>query len=552
MRSFALLAVLCALAAWIAWDASRGPDALATPALLPAGSVRASDDVAAIADPRGPAAVEAASQRELAPSTDVPRPASRTSHAELRVRVVSSDDGKPLERARVHATTDRLREDGTRVAGTGVVTAITDDGGLASLAVPAEVELRITVPFTSAHASSLVAVTPLRASETRELVIAVATHADRELRGRVVDASTSSPVANAVVRAIAVELHELDSGEIDAARSRATGEVLTSEDGSFVLSMRSWSDEALLVDAPWYAVGTHEIDERRHEDVRIELVPAARLCVRFVSESGTPGDGLVVRARIGGARSPSLAELDAESRACFEIALGEQQVALEVLRSRGGGESKLIARAEVRFTARARTEETVELVERPTPPITGCLRDDESSPIAGARVVILSANDDLPLLVDFEDVRRPVAEAVTDDFGCFTVRDVPVGRYWIALAPHSPPQGEHPAFAAVGTPFRVDASGAPTLDVRCAAAQWIEGRVLDGDVGSETAYVRAESSAWSGSVRVGVRNGGRFWLGPLPAGTFDVVAEGDGLRASSPRLRIAAGASGIVLERPLR
>lgn len=558
MRLLVPFVVLCALAAWIAWNAASTPSALETPPLLPAARARELDHAARIDDPRARGAASQASAREQAPASAAATRVADPTKATLRVRVVSSDDGTPLEGSRVHASTDRRRSDGTLAPGSGGATATTDEHGLVSLTVMAGVELRVSVPFRAAHASKLVAVPPLASGDQREVLIEVKTRPDQVVRGIVVDAGTSQPIVNAVVRAVEDDRAVLDAREIEQTLAPPPGAVLTASDGSFALEVRSWSDETLLADAPWYVAAAHALREDSSAGVRIELVAAAALCIQFVPQPNASLDLVLVTAHLGDERLRSAAALDGESRACFEIVPGEQRVALEVVRVRGVRESMVIARADVRFTATAgavetvETVETVEIVERPTSPVTGCLRDEQAGPVANARVSIVSAESDLPLLVAFDDDRRRVAHAVTDERGCFTAPDVPVGRYWLVLDPHRPPLGQHPSFAAVGTPFTLDVGGVPTLDVRCTAAQWIEGRVLDGEVGCETAYVRAESSAWSGSLRVATRKGGRFWLGPLPAGTFDVVAEGDDARADSARVQAAAGASGIVLERPSR
>lgn len=552
MRRLLPIAVVCSLAAWIAWSTSPTTDALDAPALSPAERLREDVDVAPIGDSRERIAVSQALERDSSSTTAAVARAEDRTKATLRVRVVSSDDGTPLEGSRVHASTDRRRSDGTRAPGTGSDAGTTDEHGQVSLTVVADVELRVFVPFRVAHASQLVAVPPLAAGDQREVVIEVKTRPDQVVRGVVVDAGTSHPIANAVVRAVEDDRAVLQAREIEATLVPPPGAVLTASDGSFALEARSWSDETLLADAPWYVAAAHALREDSSAGVRLELVAAAALCVQFVPQPNTSLDLVLVTARLGDERLASTAALDGESRACFEIVPGEQRVALEVVRARGGRESIVIARAEVRFTATAGAVETVEIVERPTSPVSGCLRDEEASPVANARVSIVSAESDLPLLVAFDDDRRRVAHAVTDERGCFTAFDVPVGRYWLVIDPRRAPQGEHPAFAAVGTPFALEPGGAPVLEVRCTAAQWIDGRVLDDGVGCETAFVRAQSSAWSGCLRVATRKGGRFWLGPLPAGTFEVFAVGDDARGDSARVQVAAGTSGIVLERPSR
>jgi hypothetical protein len=184
--------------------------------------------------------------------------------------------------------------------------------------------------------------------------------------------------------------------------------------------------------------------------------------------------------------------------------------------------------------------------------VHGVLRDELGAALANSEVWIDPAHG--PHATLFNGHHKPFGRTVTDRDGRFRFKEVPVGAWAVGPSPR-PTYAEQPAverLAPVGRTVDVF-PGLPEVEVVLTAER---GLVLDGRVlgpGGEpvgSCPVRARHAGLDLEVALETDKRGGFAFGPLPSGTWTLVAEplvGDAFLPSET-LTAPAGTSGLELE----
>jgi hypothetical protein len=467
--------------------------------------------------------------------------------ATVRVQLVSKESGAPQPDKRVAAVNTELplpwsvtHSNSSRVQ--PGESALTDSAGRAELLVAAR--RAHTVRVVHEEGFDEVGATPaLDAGATFDLRVEIVTEADRVFHARLVDAQTAAPIAGARIR---IEGAESASVESDA-------------EGRFQLSTRSWIDLWARIDTPGYSWRVASISAGHESQARalvLELQRAGTLEVRvraadlpLVDASvtvSTDAYNMQVPQRIGafyfGGSEPPVwrAKTGVDGVARFEELPSGAPLNVRIdARERSRVEPTPVtltpgetSRVEVAFDLGAR--------------VVGRVETTAGRPLAEVEIWRLVADYRLNSRL-LESYEKPVEAARSDSYGSFAFDSVPAGAWWVGVAPKQSPSSVQLAPLAMlvdVTPM----AGVIEVVLRTDEGLRITGVTLDPDGQPAQSLIFAQRL---GLELFAYENGspdGRFSIGPLPAGDYELSAGGAGFKhARSEKVVAAAGTNGVEL-----
>ena len=454
-------------------------------------------------------------------------------------------------------------------------TPYTDAGGRAQFVVPAGRTFVLRASARSGVSGPAETKVPgLAPGERSRVVLRVPTELDRAFYGRVVDAASQEPIADARVLVRHQGARRLRGRVEDTSETRET--LRTAERGTFDVRVPSWESLYVRVESPGYAPAIVPIDDAAGgaDTARtIALQRAAALSVRVVDEHGEPLEGRVVQLRTeervllqqdGAAPSVGSTEADwtattgSDGSVSFEDLPPDAELYLEAYER---GSLVLHEPGGLRIPAGERLQRELILAQGLS--LTGRVLDRRGWPVPRLELWLLSARSESSPYVRRYD--KPVAKTVTSTEGRFAFPDVGVGLWTVAPSPAFPsnvPLEER--IAPVGTTFRIDERTAeddanrPEREIVVERGLYIAGRVVDGqDVALPDVRVSC-TALEAGYALVGATDEeGRFEIGPLSDDEFRLVAEPKDrsvssrvvTRAGSADLKIVIGSGGVVAGR---
>jgi hypothetical protein len=361
---------------------------------------------------------------------------------------------------------------------------------------------------------------PARAVATTDLEepAAPAPQAPR-FHGRAVDDADGRPVAGAFVRAWA-----------DA--TPAGGPATTDADGRFALELAGTDSLPARLEASGYAPLLFAADQE-HTDpeapAELRLRRGSGLLARVLAATGgvLPEVEVVLRADAaalaradGRLANPFLLD-DAEFRAETD-ALGEARfadlpagVALRVELRSGGrtlkkpGQPLLLAPGE---------DAEHEFVVGAGATVLGRVVDEAGAPVAGAEVWRLRGVAGMVAMLRPDQRSSVLQKATTDDTGVFEMADVPVGTWWIGVAPGDELAGDAATLAVTPSTFF------PEVELVVHRGLFLRGTVVGPDGPVPFAQVLARQRDGRLVDVEGFARDGAFSLGPLVPGTYRVGA----------------------------
>jgi hypothetical protein len=555
LRVFAVLLALAA-ATWFASSLEVESEAAsATPAAKSNELAGEAPSVDPVADE--PAAALLVTEREptRAPALkEAPLEAKARStdeFARLDVRVISRDTGAGVPNHRVTAfvASGGLGWNGRPGEGSVAMpgeSALTDRAGRATLYVAPHTE-HVVASLDMFQETYRARTTRLAALQSAEAEIRVPTEPDIVFCGRVVDAERLTPIAGARVRIV----------------DRPSSAIHTDALGAFELRGHSWVDKRIRIEAEPYLpfatplVRGHETADGAHE---VRLSRAAALEVLVLSHDGRPARATVIVARPRESGAPSTSNTltsnewtrssSSAGRAIFESL--PANVPLEVR-----------IRSELRYPCTPRPLSLTSGVTTsfewrldPTGTIRGRVVDANGVAVAGQSVELRSVAAkaaDSPAVAHLDgDVL-----ALSSADGAFEFRDVPLGRWRIALGGdrwRSATGGEmwfgaSDEGVAGCVEFELDSQHVVCeIELRLEAGAYIRGCVLNsrGEPARTSVFATQTGGQFSATAKTG--KNGEFLIGPLPQGEFTLLAIGNGAHgANSARVQVESGAEGVEL-----
>jgi protocatechuate 3,4-dioxygenase beta subunit len=444
---------------------------------------------------------------------------------------------------------------------------ISDAHGQVEIAVPPDTALSLDATSEDEGCGYVtVEVARLSARERREVVVDVPCGNDRRYFARLLDRETGSPVPGA-----AVQLMRNRGGSEDAEgkwiqRIAAVGQARTDATGRFDVSLASWMNPHLRIEAEGYGLllaGPHagHEDAAHAEDLLVSRGGTLRGLV--VDAAGKPmaDTALVLEATgykldTGGQDDvpgewidyPSehwRVDLDATGRCVVAGLPARVEIEIEVRQGK----------AVLRRDAQPLELQPGQVVERTWTigagtRIEGSMVDQRNNPVAKHEVWLLKRQWPGEKYVDAYERTEAAATAKADAQGRFTFEDVVPGPWWLCPA----------ATRGYGDPVDPDgvAPKTQTIEVLPGAVQSvtlvvtrglvIRGSVLDPDG-------QPVDGAYVGCTQVGewvnsdthTGSSGAFVLGPLSPGTCTLWADGRGATASSDTVEVEPGQENVVL-----
>ncbi len=485
--------------------------------------------------------------------------ASPSTWTGVRIRVVAEEDGKPVANVRVRARNDDEKQSWKEVKRShGVVNEepITGADGVAELELPSGTPYEIHVRYDGEH--TVVAkrtVDPaLAAGEVREISISLRLQPDVVMHGRVIDRETNAPIADARV-GLSRDWKRLIAGE----------EQRTDRDGRFVLAARSERNAIFGVRAAGYEpalvppMNGHETPETALE---IALSPVATVRVTVRDSGGTPMPGLRVTFetamyRFGRPDGMSLLRAGRSGNATFAATTDAGGVAfladlpprmpLEGALLRG--REQLLRAPEV-LTLTPGESRAIEWRLGSGCTIHGIAREVDDRPAADLEILLETAWAPRP--IQFEPFSsRPRRATKTDAEGHFAFADVGPGNWWIGPAPakRTVPKIVEADAAAPTSHVVTVAPGLARLDVeiRVHRGLTIEGLAVD-PAGTPTSGAMIMLTRPTDKLFAYEHvDEGRFVLGPLEPGEYELRAQSHGEFVSSEPVTARAGDRDVVL-----
>jgi len=142
--------------------------------------------------------------------------------------------------------------------------------------------------------------------------------------------------------------------------------------------------------------------------------------------------------------------------------------------------------------------------------------------------------------------------ATTDSAGDFVFKDLAAGSWWLGPANHSKLHDRPRASAIAPVAIVVDVLAGTkeqTVDLHVHRGLYIQGRVVDPDrkpMQDTAVYGMSSTITWPSLIQTDAD--GKFALGPLVPGNYQIWALGTGLFAGSERLDVQAGEHDIVIQ----
>ena len=304
---------------------------------------------------------------------------------------------------------------------------------------------------------------------------------DAVLAGRVVDATTGTPIEGA---------------RVSAGSSAAEGPAVADAAGGFRVAVSSRFGGHLWARADGYAWGreiVHLEPGARIENVVLRLGPERVVEGDIVDETGAPVAGAEITTFFVTRAGAPPATSGEDGR--FRLP-GLQRDRVELLTATKSGFTSAGAPVAPRAT-------TARLVLTRGVTLAGTVRDDAGRPIAGAKVVIAS-----------EQSGREAT--ISDAAGRFQLNGLAPGG--LVLAVRAPDR------ALLREPWILEAAGASDVTLTMAPAERITGRVVD-DTGGPifAAHISAELDRFTASGTISAEDGS-FTLRDLPSGPVAIHA----------------------------
>jgi hypothetical protein len=496
----------------------------------------------------GVAGAEPSSSRRSSPAGTADDAATGT----LLVRTIDATGKAPLSNIRVvadfaHPVANPLElGDDPPESRLGMLTVTAEDGRV-EIVLPVGVDLALSAWGTNGSAGRVTALVPgLIPGERRELDIELPTADDLRYFGRVLTEEDRTPAAGAKVRLVA--------------RDRS---VSTAPDGTFELSLPSWLESELRVEAPGFSSVIIPIDlaHGTNAEARIILLSrTATLRVHFRDATGAPVSAGVVRVWID---SYDLGESDFwTASAPFKVDRSWNKHTEDP----GDCTFEGLPTA-VPLNIECYSEERGPRRLQPLILDPGEVREVEWKIGVGCCIRGSVVDQNGELVTDkeiwlerctgdrakgFEIERSEVDfDRWTDAKGEFEFRDVNPGKWWIGPGADRKLGDLHDAKAIAPFAEVVEVpAGASEMrfDLRVHRGTYIRGKVFD-QVGKPAAALYVWGSCL-GSSFVGhaeTREDGLFAMGPLVPGRYRLVAAGTGPDASSDPVEADAGEDGVVL-----
>jgi hypothetical protein len=555
LRVFAVLLALAA-ATWFASSLDVESEAVpATPAATSSALEGAAPSVDPVTD--DPAAALLVTEREPtrapAPKEAALEPKARSTDefARLDVRVVSRDTGAGVPNHRVTAfvASGGLAWKGRPGEGSVAMpgeSAATDQAGRATLYVAPHTE-HVVASLDMFQETYRAGIPRLAALQSAEAKIRVPTEADIVFCGRVVDAERLTPLAGARVRIV----------------DRPSSAILTDALGAFELRGHSWADKRIRIEAEPYLPFATPL-ERGHETADgaygVRLSRAAALDVLVLSHDGRPARATVIVARSREAGAPSTSSTlssnewtrssSSAGRAIFESLPANVPLEIRI-------------RSELRYPCTPRpltltsgVTASFEWRLEPTGTIRGRVVDANGAAVAGQSVELRFVATNPTVASSAAHIDGDVLAQSSDD-GAFEFRDVPLGRWRIALGGdrwRSATGGEMWFDASDGrvagcVEFELDSQHVVReIELRLEAGAYIRGSVLtsQGEPARTTVFATQTDGQFSATAKT--NKSGEFVIGPLPQGEFTLLAIGNVAQgANSARVQVESGAVGLEL-----
>ncbi len=554
----AAVVIVAALAAvlWLRRPATSDPAG---------GPVRsAQESVAADAPPLDAPATPSSSGNRVevatAPPADV-ESATGMAWTGVRVQVTAKEDGTPIAGVRVRAGVPGTRYSTEDVDGShGALNEnpLTGADGVVELELAPGSKYTISAqPENDSMGPGSIAVDPpLAEHEVRVLAIALPTRPDLVLHGRVIDRETNAPIPDARV-----------------GRSASWNKIVpednqrTDNDGRFQVVGNSWRRAVVNVLASGYEIACVRLVQGHttaETALEITLSRAASVRLTVFDAAGAPLGGLratLVTAQYRFGRPDGMALVDAGWTDDAEFAAKTDarggavlmdlppRMPLEGVLYRGREE---LLRVSEPITLSPGESRAIVWRLGSGCSIHGIALEIDGQPVAGLPICLESAR--MPQSIYFEPVSsEPRRLATTDEAGRFEFADVGPGDWWVGPAPKKiertkSVQKDEVAPRAqlvqvAGDMRRVD------VELRVHRGLTIEGRVLDPTGKpprySHITFTRSAEKLWGAENMNDAE--GRFILGPLEAGEYELTAGSHASFVSSEPVIARAGDTDVVL-----
>jgi len=481
-------------------------------------------------------------------------PALPSAEARLLVRVVARESGLALTGipVSVRATGRGARAvQPARSLGELAEILETDAEGRVEFVVPAgqELELLSNPLGESKVETSFEPVNELDPGELRELELELATEPDLVWFGRVVDGETGAPLGGAEVARVEDTLHP----EVVSATA------VCDSNGLVRLAFASWEDSYAYATHPSYATGVAYLDHEHGQPSTpfvLLLHRAATLDVLVQSASGSPLAGLQLELTCDPFyRNQGTLIMDVRKQRYTWRSTTDERGRARV----EGLPTNLPLTAQIFEGARVlrRQESSLQLEPGEERVLTwtvggGCLVEGRTLEADGSPApevqVWLSSGDD-PYFKDYAE--GVVARTSSDASGRFTFAEVAAGSWLVGPAPvdsRKTQEATSPqAIAPVGTALEVlpDQDRA-SVTLTCWRGLFLRGTVVGPD--EEPVKGAFLSAVGEGIVATGNARRGQFSIGPLPPGSYEVLASGHQNRfAPAEPVRARAGTDDLVL-----
>jgi RNA polymerase sigma factor (sigma-70 family) len=515
------------------------------------------------------------------PPKSIPAAVAVPHDAPLTVRVVSKSTGDPVPGARVALMgTDPHKGSMSAVfvnstRGNVNTAPYADANGIAQFDVPAGMDFRLHVHAGENRSSTQdLDVAALNSGEHRDIVVRLITTDDLHFCARVISSEENAPVVAARYR-VTQELNHSDNGETRH-DSTTIAEGITDADGRFELQLASWKQLQVWIEADGFGP-----------------------CLGVVASGHeTPADALVValgktaslRATVVGAAGLGF------DRLTVRLSVSADELVFAAGRANGGGlnivdSPHLATQPDLEWKATTGHGWQCELTGLPSGvPLRAELQRDghplhkEPGPVllrpGEVREITLNLGSGTELhgrLIDQDKMAIPNAEiwiepaawhgstwfaryssseqrrvATTDSAGDFVFKDLAAGSWWIGPANHSKPHDRPRASAIAPVAIVVDVLAGTkeqTVDLHVHRGLYIQGRVVDPDrkpMQNTAVYGMSSTITWPSFFQTDAD--GKFALGPLVPGNYQIWALGTGLFAAPEPLDVQAGEHDIVIQ----
>lgn len=483
------------------------------------------------------------------------RPTRDSRLASLRIRVVEKDTGRPIAGKQVDIWPANVSSHWTVAAPSSPAHlnefATTDDDGLAEFVLPAGDYSADVSGVDDPNGSASIAL--LAEAESREVLIQLPTRNDIAEFGRVVDAETGEPIAEARVQLV-----------VSPRRSRDPAlrpVVLSGPDGSFRLDAPSWRDPVARVSAPAFAPAVVDISDEHSDAAQplvVELKRPASVIARVVDDAGAPIARAYVRIATAGfafdrehfgsdpgqqARYPGWSQrTERDGRCTLDGLVPDVPLFVEV-----DAPGRVPRRMES-ITLSARESREITLTVGRGTSVSGRIEDQHQMAAQFCEVCIVLASRNARVLLDTD--QRAFARVTSDESGRFRIDDVPEGLWWIGAldgGEDSENEADAQLIAPVGQPLSVAATPIEMV-LHVDRGLYVSGTVLDPD-GEPTADIAVEVQREGMFLCANSDEAGRFAIGPLCDGEWTVAACDDSAGyAPSVPVHTTPNSTGLVVQ----